>query len=239
MADPAWLKPFSPSFRRALRPALSLEGRRLACFDADGTLWSEDIGEAFLRWLIAADRLPRYRGRTDLYEEYEHRVAQDRVAGYAFAVQAMADLPEAEVQAYARWFAAAWPNTRPLMRGLVLGLQEAGFEVWIVSATARWMVQAAAPLVGLPADRVIAIEVEVHDGVLTDRPVEPVVCMPGKVAAIRKYLGAEAVLAFGDSRGDQEMLESARIPLVIGRKDQRGAAMVKLAAERGWGCHLF
>ena len=46
----------------------------LACFDADGTLWSMDIGEAFFRWLIAGDLLPNFRGEKEIYDRYEKEV---------------------------------------------------------------------------------------------------------------------------------------------------------------------
>ena len=49
-----WLKPFTSLFRRGILESLERKvDRRVACFDADGTLWFEDIGEAFLRWLLA------------------------------------------------------------------------------------------------------------------------------------------------------------------------------------------
>lgn len=237
---PAWLSPFSLPFRRAIRPLLEEgEGRRLACFDADGTLWAEDIGEAFLRWLIASDNLPRHRGSPHIWEDYEARVRQDRTAGYAWAAQLMAGLTEDQVLQWSRWLVASWPNTRPAMAGLLRGLGEAGLEVWIVSASNRWTIRAAAALVGVPQDRVLGIEVETDGGVLTERVVHPPVCMAGKVEAIRKHLGADPVLACGDSLGDLEMLSSARVPLVVGRKDQRKAALLQVAAERSWPVHLF
>jgi len=233
-----WLAPLSLAWRRALRSVQGRSGRRLACFDADGTLWSEDIGEAFLRWLIASGNL-RNPPKGDLWEAYEERVRQDRSAGYTWAVQLMAGIPEADLFAWSRWFVAAWPNARPAMRGLIQGLEADGFEVWIVSASNRWTIRAASSLMGVPETRVIGIEVETRDGVLTDTVVHPVVCMAGKVAAIDKYLGARPVIACADSLGDLQMLEAAEVPLVVGRKDQQSASLLAIAADRNWPVHLF
>jgi HAD superfamily phosphoserine phosphatase-like hydrolase len=238
---PPWLKPFSPPFRRAVLEALRRKpaGPRLACFDADGTLWSEDIGEAFFRWLIASDRLPALRGQRDIYEAYEARVREDRTAGYAWAVQAMAGNREEDVLEWSRWLVAAWPNVRPAMVGLVRGLQAEGVETWIVSASNLWTIRAAAPFVGFDSAQTMGIAVRARDGVLTDEVVRPVVCMEGKVEAIRARFGADPLLAVGDSLGDLAMLESAACPLVVGRRDQKGAALLGIAAQRGWAVHLF
>ena len=58
--------------------------------DADGTLWRDDIGEGFLRQLITDDALvsPEAQG-VDVWQSYEERVAQDKLTGYAWAVQVM------------------------------------------------------------------------------------------------------------------------------------------------------
>ena len=63
---------------RALVEAVhACERGGIAAFDADGTLWREDVGEAFLRHLVALGwvRLPDGR---DPYQEYERAVDRDR-----------------------------------------------------------------------------------------------------------------------------------------------------------------
>lgn len=236
----AWLEPFDASFRSALLPWLEpFTERRVACFDADGTLWSEDIGEAFFRWLIAGNLLPRVAGLPDAYAEYERRVDLNRSQGYAWAVQCMAGLSEADVTRWARQLAAAWPNQRPAMAGLARGLAACGYEVWIVSASNTWVVREGAPSVGVERERVIGMGVEVQDGVLTDRSVLPLICREGKVEAIRQRFGDAPYLAFGDSVGDLEMLEASAQPFVIGRHDKPGVSLLGIARERGWPVQLF
>jgi HAD superfamily phosphoserine phosphatase-like hydrolase len=238
-----WLLPFSTSFRNAINAALeaapSGSGRRIAAFDADGTLWAEDIGEAFLRWMIAAGRLPLYRGRHDLYQEYEERVRQDRSSGYAWAVQVMAGNREGDLLEWSGWLATAWPTYRPTMKGLLEGLSQEGVEVWIVSASNRWTIRAAAPFVGVDPEKTMGIAVKTDHGVLTDQVERPIICMEGKVEAIRQRFGTDPLLAAGDSLGDLAMLESARFPLVVGRRDQPRAALLSVAAGQGWPVHLF
>src|SRR5205085_1848485 len=98
---PRWLEPFSPDFRKAIASQVKEPGRKLACFDADGTLWSEDIGEAFFRWLAAGELLPplgKGRDPFEVYAEYEERVARSRADGFSWAVQCMAGLAETDVR---------------------------------------------------------------------------------------------------------------------------------------------
>ena len=57
--------------------------RKRVAFDADGTLWRGDVGEDLLRFLAAQGKLPRYRNRRGVYEEYERRVAKDPADAYA------------------------------------------------------------------------------------------------------------------------------------------------------------
>lgn len=236
---PTWLQPFDPAFRDAVQAVLDDPGPApLACFDADGTLWSEDIGEAFLRWLIAGHLLPNHDCAKDVYADYEARVEVDRAEGYAWAVRLMAGLPVEDVVRWSRQLAHAWPCYRPAMADLARGLAAAGVEVWIVSATNRWTVTEGGRLMGFAPERVIGMSVEVADGRLTDRAERPLIANAGKVEAIGRVIGRRPDLAFGDSKGDFEMLCDARQPLVVGRRD-KPASLLPIAAERGWPIHLF
>ena len=93
----------------AVRAAASPGG--VAAFDADGTLWRDDVGEAFLRHLVAIGwvRLPEGR---DPYAEYERAVERDKRTGYMYAAQLQAGLLEAEVAAEADRFARSWVPPR-------------------------------------------------------------------------------------------------------------------------------
>src|ERR1043165_7435365 len=130
--------PLSPEALAVVAPLLE-PGRpgRVVAFDADGTLWRGDVGEDLLRELIAGDRLPRFQGRRDLYEEYEAQVARDPATGYAFAAEGMEGWEDAGLRAYCRDFfervmaRELFPFTGPLVRALVA----AGCEVWVVSAS--------------------------------------------------------------------------------------------------------
>jgi HAD superfamily phosphoserine phosphatase-like hydrolase len=223
-----------------LRGAAGEKGCR-AVFDADGTLWSDDIGEAFLKWLIAEKKLYPPFDRPDLFAEYERLCALDKHVGYPFATQAMAGNREEDVRAWARDFARAWrPHIYPGQHALIRRLNEIGCEVWIVSASPRWLVEEAAPYLEVDPRRAVGMSVEVKDGRLNAAVEPPVTFREGKVSAITAHMPEAPWLVSGDSMTDFEMLEfAARVRLVIGPADREPNELQKRAAERGWLIQRF
>jgi phosphatidylglycerophosphatase C len=228
--------PLSPEALAVVAPLLekpAAPGAAVA-FDADGTLWRGDVGEELLRELVAQDRLPRWRGRRDLYQVYEEKVAQDPATGYAFAAEAMADWEEAALQDYCRDFfrrqmaSQLFPFTAPLLRALAA----AGHEIWVVSASAVWPVIPGAAWLDVPPERVIAVQVEVEGGRLTARSRRPVPAGEGKVELL-KARGVRPVLAVGNGNLDEPMLAYAERALVVAPFGQDNG-LVKAAARRGW-----
>ena len=227
--------PLSPEALAVVAPLLDGGPRGQAvAFDADGTLWRGDVGEELLRELIAKDQLPHHRGRRDLYEEYEARVARDPADGYAFAAQVMEGWEEPALQAYCRDFferaiiRQLFPFTAPLVRALA----DAGCEVWVVSASAVWPVVPGAAWLGVPPERVIAVEVEVEAGRLTRRAKRPVPCGEGKVELLRSR-GVRPALAVGNGDLDEPMLAYAERALAIAPFGQDNG-LVRAATRRGW-----
>lgn len=233
------VKTWSPEINAALDHFLSrdLHGE-VAVFDADGTLWHEDVGEAFLHWLIDQKKL-HMPSDLDVYAHYEALCAQDKMIGYPYAAQAMAGMSEAEVRRLAANFFADHfrQNIYPGQRALIERLQRAGVQVWIVSASNQWLIEAAANYLGVPAAQVVGIRLGVERGLITDKIIPPVTYRQGKVEAIRKYIGKRPILVSGDSLTDYEMLlDATQMRLVINPKDKGPdeANIYKLARQHGW-----
>jgi phosphoserine phosphatase len=212
----------------------SCEPGGVAAFDADGTLWREDIGEAFLRHLVSLGwvRLP---DGGDPYEEYERRVDEDKRSGYVFAAQLQAGLLVAEVQAEAERFAREWVPKRIVaeVQELRALCEERGLRAVAVSASPLPIVLAAAPLAGFSRDACHGIEVRVESGRFTADPIEPVTYAEGKVAALRARGWNRIEVACGDSfTGDLAILQAARIGVVVA--PARGSPLADEARKRGW-----
>jgi HAD superfamily hydrolase (TIGR01490 family) len=226
----------SPAASRTVAPLLAAEApKRVVAFDADGTLWRGDVGEDFLRYLAAQGLLPGRAAASGLYEEYERRVAADAAKGYAFAVEVMAGLAEAQLNAWCRDFFAQrfagrlFAFTRPLLAAL----EAAGHPVWVVSASPLWIVAVGAAALGIPVERVIAVRANVEEGRLSAAVEQPVPFGPGKVAQL-KSRGLKPALAVGNGEGDLPMLEYADAALVVAPHGDPGNGLVRAAQARGW-----
>jgi phosphoserine phosphatase len=206
-----------------------------AAFDADGTLWRDDVGEAFLQHLCERGWV-KLRGGGDPYLEYLTRVERDRATGYAFAAQLQAGLSDDALQEESDRFARAWVPRRLLAatQELLALCSQAGMVCAVVSASPIQIVRAAAPLAGVPAARCLGMTTRVDSGgALTDEIVQPISYARGKVEAlVRAGYGAPA-LGCGDSIfGDLALLEAARIPVVVAQGV--GGALAEEARRRGW-----
>ena len=206
----------------------------IAAFDADGTLWREDVGEAFLRHLVSIGWVKLPDG-SDPYAEYERRVDQDRRSGYVFAAQLQAGLAVADVRSEADRFAERWVPSRLIsqvneLRSLC---QRQRLRTVVISASPLPIVLAAAKVLQIPASDCAGIEVEVVEGRFSAKAIEPVTYAAGKVAVLGARGWSLPAVACGDSaQGDAALLSSARIGVVVAPRS--GSPLSAMAPERGW-----
>ncbi|NOZ00717.1 MAG: HAD-IB family phosphatase [Deltaproteobacteria bacterium] len=106
---------------------------------------------------------------------------------------------------------------RSPIRAMIKRLKDAGFDVWVASASPRTVVQEAARAYGIPADKVIGNRSQEKAGRITGDLLTPVTYRKGKVEAIKKFAGRRPVLAFGDAWTDWEMLKWAEHGVLIER----------------------
>jgi HAD superfamily phosphoserine phosphatase-like hydrolase len=208
-----------------------------AVFDADGTLWQNDLGETFLKWLIENKKLENADYSKDIYKEYEDLVKKDPGKGFIFAVTLMKGIDEKDLKNWAEDFFNNHfkENVYPKQKELIKRLKDAGVEVWIVSASNFWSIEGAAPYMGVEPAHVIAIKTEVENGKLTDKIITPVLHGPGKVEAIKKYIGDRVDLVSGNSMSDYDMLKfSTSLSLVINPSGKGPGSLMELAENYGW-----
>ena len=205
-----------PKASEFLETVLALHPQ-IAVFDCDGTLWSGDSGRDFFYWEIehglvnrdvAESMLERYR----LYELGE----VDELAMCGEMVTMHDGLPIAPIYAAAEQFfrEVVSPRIFPDMQELTRRLAESGCELWAVSSTNDWVVEAGAKRFGIPPERVLAASVHTDDGLATDR-LRRVPTDELKAVAIREVIGKPVNGVFGNSIHDQAMLEIASHPFCI------------------------
>lgn len=210
---------------------LALEPQ-IAAFDCDGTLWFGDSGMKFLYWEIEQGLLPADATQAILrrYDEYlAGRVSEDDMCGEM--VQIHRGIEEKKIRSFAARFAQSnvMAHFFPEMESLVKKLHRQGCDVWAVSSTNHWVIEEAVKKVQIPAERVLAVRVEIEGGIATDRLGE-MTSGPGKARALRKVLTKPLDASFGNSIYDLQMLELARNPFAVNPNDDLRA----VAEQRGW-----
>jgi phosphoserine phosphatase len=234
---------FTPNQTAFIHRVLALNPR-VATFDCDGTLWSGDAGEGFFSWEL----------EHGLVSEETARWARSRYAGYRagqVAEEVMCGemvtmhrgLPEEVVQqACNSYFAKAIaPNTFPEMQELVERLRKSKCDVWAVSSSSQWIIRSAMKFFGIPQDRILAAEVAIDNGIITDRLIR-VPSGPGKVEAIKSVLNSSPDpssdpssddrpdCAFGNAIWDREMLALSKHPFAINPNPN----LKEIAIANGW-----
>ena len=210
------------------------EAAPVAAFDADHTLWHADVGDLAWHTALSERRLRPEAGPPlaselrlagaetagDPHEDARRLYAlykQDRVSEMSI-LRAMtvcyAGWSEAELlELGARLARETLASARyEGVAAIARGLKERGLRVVVVSGSPSWLVvegvRSFMPLD--PARDVFGAQVTVEGGRLTGTMREPVTFFEGKVAALEPHLeGRRVAFAFGDSKGDVPLLESA------------------------------
>ncbi len=207
---------------------------RIAVFDNDGTLWSEQ--PAYFQLLFALDRVkalapqhPEWKTeepfasllKGDVQAALaggEHALMQIIMATHAgMTTEQFAEVVEAWL-ATARHPVSGRPYTemvyRPMLE-LLAWLRANGFKTFIVSGGGiEFMRPWTQAVYGIPPEQVIGSSIETRYELRDGRPV--LVRVPeiafvddkaGKPVGIHRHIGRRPILAFGNSDGDFEMLE--------------------------------
>lgn len=118
------------------------------------------------------------------------------------------------------------------MYNLLEILEAYGFQSWVVSSSNAYVVRALAKRIGIPAERVLGMELVTQSGIYTDRLVEPVPISEGKLELFLDTVGRSPMLAVGDSMNDFELLENCEgISIAIDHGDED---FVEKAHEMEW-----
>jgi phosphoserine phosphatase len=205
---------------------------KFATFDCDGTLWTGDAGEGFFDWelrrqVVSDDVISAIRAR---YADYRAgKVSEDDMCGEMVTLHS--GLRESDVKRLAEQYFEEniVENIFPEMQELVGRLIEAGSDVWAVSSTNEWVIQAGMRHFGIPANKILAAAVQVDGGVITDR-LTRIPSGEGKPRAIRDVAKRDPDAAFGNSRWDAAMLSIARHPFAINPNPD----LEEMAKKAGW-----
>src|SRR5713101_7445914 len=222
----------SPSRAADLIQAVLQLKPQLAVFDCDGTLWAGDAGFGFFDWEltrgVVSDSVVRWaRAR---YEDYlAGTVSEDDMCAEMVTINrglAVSDMTRAAGEFFEEKMLSGF---FPEMKDLVFRLHDIGCEVWAVSSTSEWVIQAGMKHFRIPASRILAAAVVAEDGKVTDQVIR-VPSGKGKPQAIREVIARTPDAVFGNSVWDADMLEIAHHPYAINPTPE----LRKIAGEKRW-----
>jgi phosphoglycolate phosphatase-like HAD superfamily hydrolase len=230
---------------------------RIAAFDNDGTLWTEQpiyvqLAFALDRVKALADQHPEWKEKEPFKSILEGNVKAALAGGEKAAAELVmathAGMTVEEFHATVLdWLKTARhprfdrPYTdlvyQPMLEVLA-HLRANGFKTFIVSGGGiEFMRPWAETVYGVPPEQVVGssgkLKYEVRDGkpVLVKLPdVDLVDDGPGKPVGIQQYIGRRPVMAFGNSDGDLQMLQYT----TAGPGPRFGLIVHHTDAEREW-----
>lgn len=208
--------------------------RRMAVFDNDGTLWAEQ--PAYFEFFFALDQLKAMSPQHPEWkttEPFKSALAGDMKGLAASGEKGVLELVAAThsgmttdefARSVSQWVSTAkHPKTQRVFTEMVYQpmlellhyLRDNGFKTYIVSGGGQDFMRAWVPAVyGIPPEQIIGSQGELKYELQNGKPVLvklPKVALiddgPGKPVGIQRSLGLKPIFAFGNSDGDQQMLE--------------------------------
>lgn len=207
-------------------------------FDGDGTLWTGDVGDELFMAVTGHDAvreqaLPRLSAMAAAHG-LETEGGAATLSRRLFSAFETGIVSQRDVCELGAWMFAGWrlDELRDFARGVVEshGLaqriqrethrvldwaRERDIPCYVVSASSLAVVEAAARVLGLPPENVVATTPQVSDGVVMADVVSPIPYGPGKVTCLRARTGRPLYAAFGDNVFDLEMLAASRVPVAV------------------------
>lgn len=244
-------KEFTEDFWTTLRGMIEVQAdrhrdRRIAAFDADGTLWDTDLGESFFDYQIknCGLKLPK-----DPWDHYLKWKETDPIAAYLWLAQINAGQPISVVE---KWAAQAVAAKNPLpyfasIRRTIEFLRVLNFEIYVVTASIQWAVAPAVAELGILPSRVIGIKTKIKNGIVSDEQDGDITWNEGKPKALLKATGGVApILCVGNTTGDLQLIESSiGVGLAVSSSNTTGSLqqseerLQNHARRVGWLRHRF
>lgn len=254
-ADSSLFQPFSPGNLEALLRDLEKSrprGRAVAAFDADGTLWNTDMGEAFFDYQIKNDRIrselqePLPEDPWGHYTWLKEKVSHTKA--YLWLAQILKGVELSKVRRWAEECASAEPLPVFKEQLRIIGkLNELHVEIYIVTASITWAVEPGARRLGIRENQVLGIETEVVGGRITDKPRGVITYREGKAEALLAATGGvKPYFCAGNTEGDKWLLEAATAKRLVISSAPEGTEnygtemkMQAMAKEHGWYRHRY
>ena len=213
-----------PDFVAALRPCAD---GAITIWDADGTLWVDDVADDFTCWMIDQGHISG-----DRWQRYMEIYRDDHPAGCRFLLTLYTGLDATVLQELVErwWLEQAHRSWIDEVIEALYHLADRGYPVWVVSGTPTDFLL---PLLHmLPADRIVGMDFELDEaGRITGRHSGISCADQGKADKVRSLAGDAPVrFAAGNGSLDGPMMEMAEVAWSV----YPNPDFERYSRERGW-----
>ncbi|MDE0151849.1 MAG: HAD family hydrolase [Bdellovibrionales bacterium] len=213
---------------------------KIAVFDADGTLWPEDVGFGFFEYQVKNNLLP-YK---DFFKSIDECYKENKIKTCSIILQKNKGVLFDQYLSWCQSFFKTDPLTIfSFQKELIKYLKKLDVTVYVVSASPQWVVQQAVRHYELPVDVVVGLKTVVDDKrVITDQLVYPLSMDSGKVTAfLERSKNIYPFFASGNTVSDLDLLESStHIKCVVAKaqKEERQyeseQVLLSIARQKNW-----
>jgi len=224
----------------SIRQAQNVLSHKIAVFDADGTLWPEDVGFGFFEYQIKNNLLPD----KDFLENIDECYKANQSKTCAIILQKNKDISFNQYISWCKDFFKTDPlSVFPFQKEIIKYLKKLNVTIYVVSASPQWVVQQAVRHYELPVDCVVGLKTVVDNkGIITDRLVYPMSIASGKVTAfLEKSRNLYPFFVSGNTISDLDLLEfSTHIKCVVAKSEkgerqyESEQVLLSIARQKNW-----
>ncbi len=242
----AYSKEIWDRINTALDYALAKDSEPIAAFDADGTLWDIDLGEAFFQYQIDQRLVSLPPSPWDFYQDLKKKDPKEAYLWLAQINQGQ------KIETVRRWAEQAIKEHSPIpvfdeQKKVVNLFASKGVKIYIVTASIAWAVEPAAKLMGLDMDSVVGVETLVENDLITHNQKGIITYQMGKVEALLDLTGGKKpFFASGNTMGDFQLLNSASdLAMAVSAANQDDRLfktendLQTIATQKAWIHHRF
>ena len=209
----------------------------ISIFDADGTLWPEDINHIFLDYLEKTNLRKVKDLLSDKYSDDTQRSKRCSI----FAERQQGFRIEEFKEHLNKALDACMPSCFSFQKELFHFLKQNQHQIYIVTASLSYLVKECCLRIPLNYDKIIGVETLVEAGIVTDKIITPLPYGEGKKQAFLQASGGQTpVFTAGNTTSDQALLELSEVGLVVSSAS-RGSEnfpseqkMQDLAKKKDW-----
>ena len=199
-------------FFSQIRESVNHQKNIITAFDADGTLWKNDVGKGFFKFLVRKKKLIKNISMPQ--KQFDSVLAkQGRKSALIWLAQSLAGFSLKEVYSWAEDFLKENPlKVFPFQKKLIQFFHSKNIPVFIVSSSVQWVLEPALKVFNIPQENIIGVRtLASSEGVITAEAVRPAPIQGDKIKALlKKTGGVPPFFSAGNTLADLSLLEAAK-----------------------------